>query len=162
MSLITDFTMAGRNLLRHTRRTIFLGIALAGVTALLVLLMALTSGIKATMLRSATTLSSGHLNVGGFFKVTAGQSAPLVSDYAKVMEVVKKSMPDLDYVVQRGRGWARVVSDTGSIQAGINGMDIKDEPAFRQVISLVSGNLDDLAQPNTMLVFEGQLKKLGV
>jgi putative ABC transport system permease protein len=30
------------------------------------------------------------------------------------------------------------------------------------VISLVSGNIDDLAQPNTMLVFEGQLKKLGV
>jgi putative ABC transport system permease protein len=162
MSLMTDISMAARNLWRHTRRTVFLGVALAGVTALLVLLMALTSGIKATMLRSATTLSSGHLNVGGFFKVTAGQSAPLVSDYAKVMEVVKKSMPDLDYVVQRGRGWARVVSDTGSIQAGINGMDIKDEPAFRQVISLVSGNLDDLAQPNTMLVFEGQLKKLGV
>jgi putative ABC transport system permease protein len=162
MSLFTDLSMAARNLWRHTRRTVFLGVALAGVTALLVLLMALTTGIKGTMLRSATTLSSGHLNVGGFFKVTAGQSAPLVSDYAKVMEVVKKSMPDLDYVVQRGRGWARVISDTGSIQAGINGMDIKDEPNFKQVISVVSGNIDDLAQPNTMLVFEGQLKKLGV
>jgi putative ABC transport system permease protein len=162
MSFVTDISMAGRNLWRHTRRTIFLGVALAGVTALLVLLMALTAGIKGTMLRSATTLSSGHLNVGGFFKVTAGQSAPLVSDYAKVMQVVKKSIPDLDFVVQRGRGWARVVSDTGSLQSGINGMDIKDEPAFKQVISVVSGNIDDLAQPNTMLVFEGQLKKLGV
>jgi len=162
MSLITDISMAARNLLRHTRRTIFLGVALASVTALLVLLMALTAGIKGTMLRSATTLSSGHLNVGGFFKVTAGQSAPLVSDYAKVMEVVKKSIPQMDFVVQRGRGWARVVSDTGSLQSGINGIDIKDEPAFKQVLSLVSGSLDDLAQPNTMLVFEGQLKKLGV
>jgi ABC-type lipoprotein release transport system permease subunit len=162
MSFMTDLSMAGRNLLRHTRRTVFLGVALAGVTALLVLLMSLITGIKGTMLRSATTLSSGHLNVGGFFKVTAGQSAPLVSDYAKVMEVVKKSLPDLDYVVQRGRGWARVVSDTGSLQSGINGMDIKDEPNFKHVISVVSGNLDDLAQPNTMLVFEGQLKKLGV
>jgi putative ABC transport system permease protein len=162
MSLGTDFTMAGRNLLRHTRRTIFLGVALAAVTALLVLLQGLTTGIKNTMLRSATTLSSGHLNVGGFFKVTAGQSGPLVSDYAKVLDVVKKSIPQMDYVVQRGRGWARVVSDTGSLQSGINGMDIKDEPAFKQVVQVVSGNLDDLAQPHTMLVFEGQLKKLGV
>src|SRR5688572_23175308 len=161
MSIVTDVSMAARNLWRHTRRTIFLGVALAGVTALLVLLMALTAGIKGTMLRSATTLSSGHLNVGGFFKVTAGQSAPLVSDYAKVMEAVKKSIPDLDYVVARGRGWARVVSDTGSIQPGINGIDIKNEPNFKKVLTLLSGNLDDLAQPNTMLVFEGQLKKLG-
>jgi putative ABC transport system permease protein len=162
MSLSTDFSMAARNLWRHTRRTLFLGIALASVTGLLVMLTALISGIKGTMLRSATTLSSGHLNVGGFFKVTAGQSAPLVSDYAKVVEAIKKSIPDLDYVVQRGRGWARVVSDTGSIQSGINGIDVKDEPNFRKVISVVSGNLEDLAQPNTMLVFEGQLKKLGV
>jgi putative ABC transport system permease protein len=162
MSLITDFSMAGRNLWRHTRRTLFLGIALASVTALLVLLMGLTAGIQATMLRSATTLSSGHLNVGGFFKVTAGQAAPLVSDYAKVVQAIKKSIPDLDYVVQRGRGWARVVSDTGSLQSGINGLDIRDEPNFKKVISVISGNLDDLAQPNTMLVFEGQLKKLGV
>jgi ABC-type lipoprotein release transport system permease subunit len=162
MSIGTDLTMAGRNLLRHTRRTIFLGVALAAVTALLVLLQGLTAGIRGTMLRSATTLSSGHLNVGGFFKVTAGQSAPLVSDYAKVLGVVKKAIPEMDFVVQRGRGWARVVSDTGSIQSGINGLDIKDEPAFKQVVQVVSGNLDDLAQPNTMLVFEGQLKKLGV
>src|SRR6185436_6702915 len=128
----------------------------------LVLLTSLISGIKGTMLRSATTLSSGHLNVGGFFKVTAGQGAPLVSDYAKVVEVIKKSIPDLDYMVQRGRGWARVVSDTGSIQSGINGIDVQDEPNFKKVITLVSGNIDDLAQPHTMLVFEGQLKKLGV
>jgi putative ABC transport system permease protein len=162
MSLGTDLIMAARNLLRHTRRTIFLGVALAAVTALLVLLQGLTTGIRTTMLRSATTLSSGHLNVGGFYKVTAGQSAPLVSEYGKVLEVVKKSVPEMDFVVQRGRGWARVVSDTGSLQAGINGLDIKDEPAFKQVIQVMSGNLDDLAQPNTMLVFEGQLKKLGV
>src|SRR3954468_7281570 len=138
MSLGTDLAMAGRNLLRHTRRTIFLGAALAAVTTLLILLQGLTTGIRTTMLRSATTLSSGHLNVGGFFKVTAGQSAPLVSEYGKVVEAIKKSLPDLDYVVQRGRGWARVVSDTGSLQSGINGLDIKDEPNFRKVISVIS------------------------
>ena len=27
-------------------------------------------------------------------------------------------------MVERGRGWAKVVSDTGSLQAGINGIDI--------------------------------------
>ena len=31
---------------------------------------------------------TGHLNVGGFYKVTAGQSAPVVTDYRKVEAVV--------------------------------------------------------------------------
>ena len=77
------------------------------------------------MIDTATTLSTGHLNVGGFFKVTAGQSAPVVTDYKKVLEVVKKAVPEMAFAVQRGRGWAKVVSDTGSMQAGINGIDIK-------------------------------------
>lgn len=162
MSLGTDLTMAGRNLLRHTRRTIFLGAALAAVTALLILLQGLGAGIRHTMLRSATTLSSGHVNVGGFFKVTAGQSGPLVSDFEKVLQTVKTSIPELDFVVQRGRGWAKVISDTGSIQSGITGVDIRNEPSLKQVIQVVSGNIDDLSQPNTIVVFQNQLKKLNV
>ena len=43
------------------------------VTALLVLLNGLSTGVRETMIDTATTLSTGHVNVGGFFKVTAGQ-----------------------------------------------------------------------------------------
>jgi putative ABC transport system permease protein len=162
MALRIDLTIAARSLLRHGRRTLFLGLALAAVTALLVLLQGLSTGIRETMLRTATTLSTGHLNVGGFFKPTAGQAAPAVTEYAKVLETVKRTVPEMTYAVQRGRGWAKVVSDTGSMQAGINGIDIAAEPAFKHVLVIKSGNIDDLAQPNTMLVFEGQLKKLEV
>ena len=70
MKLI-DLQIAIRSLLQHTRRTLFLGAAIAGITALLILLMALTNGIEETMLHSATTLTTGHVNVGGFYKVTA-------------------------------------------------------------------------------------------
>jgi ABC-type lipoprotein release transport system permease subunit len=162
MSLSINFSIAANNLLRHGRRTIFLGLALAAVTTLLILLQGLTAGIRENMLHTATTISTGHVNVGGFFKVTAGQSQPVVTDYHRALEVVKQTVPQMVFTVQRGRGWAKVISDTGSMQAGINGIDIKDEPAFKDVLRLESGNLDDLAQPNTMLVFEGQLKKLGV
>ena len=79
------FKIALRNLLQHRRRTLFLGAALAGVTALLILLGGLTAGMRSTMLHTATTLSTGHLNVGGFFKVTAGQSAPVVTECEKVL-----------------------------------------------------------------------------
>ena len=160
--LAIDFAIAFRNLVQHTRRTLFLGGAIAAVTMLLVLLAGLSAGIRETMIETATTLSTGHLNVGGFFKVTAGQAAPVVTDYAKIEELVKREVPETDFVVQRGRGWAKVVSDTGSEQLGVGGIDIKNEPKFASVLQLVSGKLDDLAEPGTALIFDNQADKLGV
>ena len=50
------------------------------MTALLVLLSGLTAGVEQAMLVSSTTLLTGHVNVGGFFKITSGAAAPLVTD----------------------------------------------------------------------------------
>ncbi len=160
--LSTDFQIAFRSLTQHGRRTVFLGTAIAAVTALLILLTGLSTGIRETMTHTATTLSTGHLNVGGFFKVTAGQSAPVVTDWKKVLEVTKEAVPELDFAVQRGRGWAKIIADVGSMQAGINGIDIREEPAFKSVLQIASGNIEDLAEPGTVLLFEGQVEKLGV
>ena len=158
----TNLQIAARSLFQNRRRALFLGGAIGAVTALLVLLNGLSTGVHETMEHTATTLASGHVNVGGFFKVSAGQSAPVVTDYGKVLDIVKRSVRELDFTVQRGRGWAKLVSDSGSMQAGIGGIDIKDEPAFKNVLNIISGNIDDLAEPNTILLFEDQLKKLEV
>jgi putative ABC transport system permease protein len=160
--LAIDFAIAFRNLVQHTRRTLFLGGAIAAVTMLLVLLAGLSTGIRETMIETATTLSTGHLNVGGFFKVTAGQAAPVVTGYEKIEDVVRREVPETDFLVQRGRGWAKVVSDTGSEQLGVNGIDVRHEPKFASVLQIVSGKLDDLAEPGTALIFDNQAEKLGV
>jgi putative ABC transport system permease protein len=160
--LFVDLTIAFRSLIQHRRRTLFLGSAIAAVTALLVLLNGLSTGVRETMIDTATTLSTGHVNVGGFFKVTAGQAAPVVSEYKKVMEVVKRTVPEMAFAVHRGRGWAKIVSDTGSMQLGVTGIDVKSEPKFASALQLVSGTLNDLAQPGTILLFDNQSEKLGV
>jgi putative ABC transport system permease protein len=161
-NVLLDFKIALRSLFQHRRRTIFLVSAIALVTGLLVLLNALSTGISETMFRAATTLSSGHLNVGGFFKVTSSQCGPVVTEYEKVVKVVEQNVPELGYWVHRGRGWAKIIADSGSTQAGVTGIDIKNEPDFKRIISIVSGNIEDLAQPNTMLVFESQVERLKV
>lgn len=160
--LAVDIMIAFRSLVQHRRRTLFLGTAIAAVTALLVLLNGLSTGVEETMIDTATTLSTGHVNVGGFFKVTAGQAAPVVTDYKRVIEVAKKTVPEMAFVVHRGRGWAKIVSDTGSMQMGVTGIDVRSEPKFASVLQLVSGKLDDLAEPGTILIFDNQAEKLGV
>lgn len=154
--------IAVRNLLQHRRRTLLLGGAIAGVTALLVFLLGLSNGIRATMLESATTLMTGHVNVGGFYKVTAGQSGPMVTGYPKILELVQREVPEIEYVTQRGRGWAKLISDTGSMQVGIAGVDLQGENGIRKVLKVKSGALNDLSRRGTLLLFEEQAKKLAV
>jgi putative ABC transport system permease protein len=154
--------IAFRNLLSHGRRSLLLGGAIAAVTALLIFLGCLSSGVKKTMLDSATTVATGDLNVGGFYKVTAGQSAPLVTDYKEVQAIVEKTLPDISFVAARGRGWARLVSDQDSMQVGIAGVDMTNEPNLPKILKLKEGNLADLAKPGYVLIFASQAKKLKV
>ena len=128
------FIIAVRNLVSHRRRSLMLGGAISGVTLLLVVLLGLLNGIRTTILESATTLMTGHVNVGGFFKVTSGQSAPVVTHYQRVLDVVRANVPELDFVTERGRGWAKVVSETSSLQAGVGGIDIRKPGDTKKVI----------------------------
>src|SRR5262245_26514380 len=97
-ALLLDIRIAFMNVVEHGRRTAFLGGAIAVVTAMFVLLGALSSGISHALVDTATTLASGHLNVGGFYKITAGQAGPLVADYPKLREVVTKAVPEIDFM----------------------------------------------------------------
>jgi putative ABC transport system permease protein len=160
--LSVDLQIAGRNLARHTRRNLFLGGALAAVTGLLVLLSALTAGIESAMMTSATTLMTGHVNVGGFFKVTSGSAAPLVSNYPRALDAARRLVPELDFVAVRGRGWAKGVSESSSMDLVLTGVEVAREPGFAAVIRPLEGRLEDLGQPGTVLLFQGQAERLKV
>lgn len=160
--ILLDLQMAARNLLQHRKRTVFLLLATAGVTALLILLNSLTASIEEMTVRAGSTLMTGHVNLSGFYKPTMGTAVPIVLDYKKALDKALPEIPELDYWVERGRGYAKAVSETGSMDQVIAGIDIAKEPGFREVIQLVAGNFDDLANPNAVLIFEKQAKKLQV
>jgi ABC-type lipoprotein release transport system permease subunit len=160
--LATDLLVAGRNLLQHRRRNLFLGGAIAAVAALVVLFLGLVAGMRGAMMESATTLMCGHVNVGGFFKITSGTSAPLVTDYPKVLEDVRRLVPELDYATIRGRGYAKAISDSESMDLVISAIQIDKERRFRRVVEVVQGSLDGLTEPNTILLSEKQAERLKV
>jgi ABC-type lipoprotein release transport system permease subunit len=157
---VVDLRIAWHSLLQHGRRTLFLAGAIAAVACMFVLLWALLNGIRQTLVDSATTLITGHINVGGYYKLMPGHAAPVVTDYQEVVQVVRRTVPELEYVVQRGRGWAKIISDHGGMQRGVGGIDVADELEFQRSVTLVSGDIAELAQPNTLLVFEEQARKL--
>jgi putative ABC transport system permease protein len=176
MNIKTYLQIASRNILAARRRSILLGVALCTVTTLLILLMSLSRGISDNLIRAATSLSAGHVNVGGFFKASAGNVAPLVTNAAAVRRQILET-PGVVNVVDRLLGWGKVISHTDSIQAGLSGVDITEERRLLDVISLAprSDYITDgpntpnpkadpsrLSQPNTALIFANQAKRLKV
>lgn len=168
--------IAFRNLLQAKRRTFLLTLALFLVTAFLIFMLSFVGGLSDTMIETATTLSAGHVNVAGFYKRKPTDAIPLVNDASEVRRLVEENTPGLDYVTDRNRGWARVVSDTTSIYTALYGIDLDDEHGFAEVIRLAPekeyrkdsprpefvGDIQELKQPDTVLIFASQAERLGV
>jgi ABC-type lipoprotein release transport system permease subunit len=156
------FRIALLSLWQHRRRTGALGSAIAFVTVLLVVMLGVSEGMNRSLVETATTLMSGHVNVAGFFKVSSGQSAPVVTRAKAVSALVHEAVPEAVYVAQRGRGWAKVVSDQGSQLLGLGGVTIAEEPGLLRTLKVKEGKLEDLAKPNSLVLFEDQAATLEV
>ena len=156
------FLIAVRNLLANKRRNLLLGSAIAGVTMLLTLLGAVGAGIQHTMIDAGTSLISGHVNVGGFYKISAGRPAPVLTGRAKLLEAVKAEVPDARLIVDRTRGFGKLVSETESVQAGLTGIDITRDREILRVVQVVDGAVEDLARPHTVMLYQKQAERLGV
>lgn len=167
--------IAARNLFAARRRSALLGSAIGIVSMALVLMLSLANGIEGSMVDSATALSAGHVNVAGFYKTTPTDAAPLVTDKDAVRRVVEKHVEGIDYILERHRGWGKIISPTGTVQSGLDGIHVADEGRFLDRLQLapesdyveggsdqVIGDARKLAAPKTILLFADHARRLGV
>src|SRR5690349_20497012 len=108
--MIVYWRMAARNLLQARRRTLLLSAALGTVSMFMVLLMTLSQGIGDTMIRSATLLLTGHLNVAGFYKTRPNNAAMVVTPAGDLRQLVQEYVRDVQMVIDRARGWGKLTS----------------------------------------------------
>jgi putative ABC transport system permease protein len=161
-ALFTLVTVAFRNLLKAKRRTLLLGFAIAVVAMLFLVLRSVSASVSARMIEAATTLSSGHVNVGGFYKVRKRGADALVNERAKLAALLKEKVPEAVGIIDRGRGWGRIVSPASSLNAGVSGIVWENEGRFFNSVQFERGSAENLKKPNTALLFAAQAKKLEV
>jgi putative ABC transport system permease protein len=118
--------VAALNLTLQKRRTLLLGTAVAAVTFLLLLLLSFVGGVTRSLTEAALTISSGHVNVAGFYKIRSDRAQAAVTKSDQVMDVIKKTVPDIDHILDRGRGWGRVVSPASSLNTSLIGIQSTD------------------------------------
>ena len=167
--------IAYRNLVQARRRTLLLSGAIGLVTTLLVLLLALSQGISDNLVKSATTLSAGHVVVAGFYKPSPSQAIPMVTNAASVLEVIEKETPNLEYIIARGRGWGKLVGPGGTVQSGLSGVTLANEPRFVDALPLaeereykeggdskIMGDASRIGELGSIILFANQAKRLEV
>jgi len=170
----TFFLVALRNLIQARRRTLLLGSAIAFVSLLLLLLLSISKGVSDRLIEASTLTSTGHVNVAGFYKQRANSATPLITDREKIRSLVQENISGLALVTDRARGWGRLIGSGGSFNTGLNGL-ILEESAFLKEVKLaeqseykkdgankVLGKIENFGARNTILIFAGQAKKLGV
>lgn len=121
------------------------------------------------MVRAASTLMSGHVNVGGFYRLSGGGALPLVTGVDGIREVVAAEVPEADYVIDRLRGFGRLIGPEGGFFVGVSGVDVGEEKGLMEVLQLATdpdgqprGDLAELSRPDAAVIFEGQAERLKV
>lgn len=167
--------IAFRNLFLAKRRSVLLGIAIMFVAVLFLLLRAASESVTTRMVDAATTLSSGHVNVAGFFKARKNSGDPIISNRSEMKALVRELVPEAVSIIDRHRGWGRLISSSSSMNSGINGIQFEDEKRFFDSLRLapeseyrkggraeIVGTFENMKKPNNILLFTTQAKKLGV
>mgnify|MGYP006330053305 FL=1 len=57
---------------------------------------------------------------------------------------MKKQVPEIDYYTVRGRGWAKAVSESTSMDLVLAGVEVAREPMFEKVLRISEGRLAEL------------------
>ncbi len=169
------FTIAFRNLLQAKRRTLLLGTAIAMVTFLQVMLQSVGNGYMENLEEGTTALTSGHVNVVGLYKMRQGEMAPFLENADEVMSLIEDAAPNIEKVYVRNGGPGRLIGDFNSRIVLVQGIDYEKEVGLQDTLVLsressyveggreeVFGDISQLQELNTVVLFSSQAKTLGV
>ena len=160
------FILAFNNLRYHPVRTSLVGGCIASVCALMVMLLALSFGVKHSLTEGAIALTSGHLNIHGYYKISGGTAIPLIKGKDKLSKIARENSPDGVQVLGRLKAFGKVISPAKTIHRVIWGIDPQAESVTlgRLIAAREPGltGATGVVRRGTIALFEAQAKKLGV
>jgi ABC-type lipoprotein release transport system permease subunit len=162
------FQISLRNLLRQKRRNFLLGIAIAFGTLVLIMASAFSHGISEVLFNEIVVYVSGHVSLN--FADNGNQFAQVFHDGPRVLDVVKKEVPEMRKVQESMGVMARAIGNGKSdnvIMVGIdlNSGDEKDAKDAEKNFKMITGNFMDLGDStieNPVVLSEVKAKYLNV
>jgi len=154
--------LALRSLVAHRRRALLLLGVAAGAGALLATAFSVQAEVTRAHRRAVTTLISGDLNVGGFFKAHPDAIAPVIADARPVRSAAERVLPTACSVRERGRGTVVLGAGQHRLGAYVSGIDVAREAGLAQAFELRSGSMAGLSAARTVALSEPLATRLSV
>jgi ABC-type lipoprotein release transport system permease subunit len=162
------FQISLRNLLRQKRRNILLGVAIAFGTLVLIMASAFSHGISEVLFNEIVVYVSGHVSIN--FANNGNQFAQVFNDGPRVLEMVKKEVPEMRNVQESMGVMARAIGNGKSDNVIMVGIDLKsgdekDAKDAEKNFKMIVGNFNDLGDSvieNPVVLSEQKAKYLNV
>jgi putative ABC transport system permease protein len=144
-------SIAFKNIFRDRRRTFTLGINYFFVAFLLFLVFAVTEGTKKNITDNLIASSAGHVTISGEH-IVSGRTYQGISGYQRIVEVIKQTIGETRVLVRYALSSA-VYHKSLSKRLSFTGIDVKNDRALQDQITLVDGQWEDFTgQPNAVVV----------
>jgi len=130
-------TLAFKNVFRDPRRSITLGINYFFVSMLLLLVSAVTTGIKENITRNVISSTAGNITISGE-TIIGGRTYQGIKGYRQIADAVREQFPDAT-VLARYTLSSAVYYQNLSKRLSFIGIDVASDTGLRGQISLADG-----------------------
>jgi ABC-type lipoprotein release transport system permease subunit len=162
------FQISLRNLLRQKRRNFLLGVAIAFGTLVLIMASAFSHGISEVLFNEIIVYVSGHVSIN--FSDNGNGFAQVFHDGPRVLDMVKKEVPEMRTVQESMGVMARAIGNGKSDNVIMVGIDLKsgdekDAQDAEKNFKMIVGNFMDLGDStieNPVVLSEQKAKYLNV
>lgn len=142
-------------------RTLWIFSSFAVGAAVFVLMSSLAAGLSATLKDTASTLFSGHINVGGVYRTSTRGARSAILDVHALRREVAAALPEAR-VLDRVKKWLQFSAEEGSMRISLTGIDPREEEGLLARLVPISGDPSKIADGPGLVLFENQAKRLGV
>ncbi len=151
--MIKYLKIAFRNVIANKRRSLFISIAIAIGTIIMVLTSSLSNGVRDNMIKNSLALFTGHVNVYGI-EYKRGERLFRIPDVSPIREVLQNEFPEAE-VKYRSSTSGKMFNPDKNVpfrSVVLLGIDIEKEKRFKEAVIVIDGELDSITQDYVAMI----------
>ena len=159
---MTAQIIALRNITRQKKRTFLLGGAIAFGILVITVINGLTSGMVKNVKDNFSHLLAGHIFIQGTEITESGKTVSVIRDDTLLRDIIRDLDVDDKYLTKRSSTISTLIFGSKELMQRIDGVAWSEESYFKERLVLKEGNIDDIAEPNALILSSSAAQKLGI
>ncbi len=145
--------IAFRNVIANKRRSLFISIAIAIGTIIMVLTSSLSNGVRDNMIKNSLALFTGHVNVYGI-EYKRGERLFRIPDVSPIRDVIEDQFSEAE-AKYRSSTSGKMFNPDKNVpfrSVVLLGIDIEKERRFKEAVIVIDGELDSIAEDYVAMI----------